>query len=138
MYSRSSVKTSYAVNKYAHPDFILIGTEQKYVWFGNTHLVETDNRRLEPGKYLLMLPGGKGLYKITEIPDSDKFTDANVPSPINDVTNPSDEIVLQGKYSIEYETRISGTQSFPRYQFETEDALSMGDVPPVIFEPHSV
>lgn len=82
-----------------------------------------------------MVPRIKVLYKIT---DSDKFTDADVPSPINDVTNPSDEIVLQGKYSIEYETRISGSQLFPRYQFETENAFSMCDAPPVIFEPHSV
>jgi hypothetical protein len=77
------------------------------------------------------------LYEVVEERDSEKFNASRVPDHIDDVNDPSDEIVLKGKYSLEDEARTSGTQSFPRYQFETEDALSMGDAPPLIFEPQS-
>lgn len=118
-----------------NPEFILIDADPKHIWVGDVHLVETTDRRLKPGKHLLTVTGGSILYEVTEVRDSDKFTASSVPNHIDDVNNPSDEVVLKGKYSLEDETHLSGTeQSFPRYQYETADALSMGDVPPLIFE----
>mgnify|MGYP007091085703 FL=1 len=119
----------------SNPAFILINADPQHIWIGDEHLVETSERRLKPGKHLLTVTGGSILYEVIEERDSEKFSASGVPDYIDDVDNPSDEIVLEGKYSLEDEAFSSGTQSFPRYQFETEAALSMGDVPPIIFEP---
>lgn len=126
----------YGLNK-ANPAFILVNADPKHIWINDEHLIETDDRRLKPGKHLLTVTGGSVLYEVVEERDSEKFSVSHVPDHIDDVNDPSDEIVLKRKYSLEDEARTSGTQSFPRYQFETEDALSMGDVPPFIFEPQS-
>jgi hypothetical protein len=121
----------------ANPAFILVDVDPKHIWIDDEHLIETDDRRLKPGKHLLTVTGGSVLYEVVEERDSEKFSDSSVPDHIDDVNDPSDEIVLKSKYSLEDEVRMSGTQSFPRYQFETEDALSMGDAPPLVFKPQS-
>jgi len=121
----------------SNPAFILINTDPQHIWIGDEHLVETSDRRLEPGKHLLTVTGGSVLYEVVEERDSEKFSASGVPDDIDDVNDPSDEIVLKSKYNLEEEVHTSGTQSFPRYQFETEAPLSIGGVPPIIFEPQS-
>jgi len=79
----------------------------------------------------------KTLYEVNKTRDSDKFSPSDVPTHIDDVNDPNDEVVLQRRYSLEDEVRTSGSQSFPRYQLETEEPLSMGDAPPIVSEPQS-
>lgn len=122
---------------YTDPEFILVNADPKHIWIDDLHLVETTHRRLQPGKHLLTVTGGKVLYEVIDVRDSETFDETDVPESVNDVTDPTDEIVLKTKYDLESEAYGSTTQSFPRYQYETEQPLTMGDSPPVIFDIHS-
>lgn len=128
---------AYAPSGYTDPEFILVDADPRHVWIDDIHLVETTNRRLQPGKYLLTVTGGKVLYEVIDVRDSDTFNEADVPDFVDDVEDPAEEVVLKTKYDLESEAHGSTTQSFPRYQYETEKPLTMGDSPPVIFNAHS-
>ena len=129
--------TPHTFSGYTDPEFILVNADTKHIWIDGLHLVETTHRRLQPGKHLLTVTGGKVLYEVIDVRDSETFDEMGVPDFVNDVPDPADEIVLKTKYDLESEAYGSTTQSFPRYQYETEQPLTMGDSPPVIFDIHS-
>lgn len=124
-------------SKYSRPEIVFVDDNPTHIWIDDSHLVETDDRRLRPGKHILTVTGTKTLYEVTEVRDSDKFDVTSVPDHIDDVEDPADEIVLETTYDFESGLLTSGTQSFPRYQYETEEVLSMGDAPPLVFEPQN-
>lgn len=121
-------------SKYTRPDVILVDDDPTHIWIDEDHLVETANRRLSSGKYLLTRVGGQMLYEVIDVRDTDAFDSSDVPDIVDDVQNPTDELVLELRYDFESVTSRSGTTSVPRYQFETESPLNMGHRPPTIFE----
>ena len=122
-------------SKYTRPEVVLVDDDPTHIWIDDDHLVETPNRRLSSGKYLLTRVGGQMLYEVIDVRNTDTFDSSDVPDIVDDVQNPTDELVLEHKYDFESVISRSGTTSVSRYQFETEAPLNMGHRPPKIFEP---
>ena len=119
-------------------EFLLVYSDPLHIWLEGDHLVETAVRRAEVGKYFLTVIGEATLYEVVEINDSeakDATEFRNVPEHIDDVQDPADELVLNARYVLSQKTSASGTHSAPRYQYETEEALNMGHIPPLVFKP---
>lgn len=116
-------------NPSPEPDFLMIHSNPTHVWIGDTHYIESNNRRAEPGK-CYYLSEGKWFFRVLENQESNE-------DPVTEygVENARDTVVVENVYQIDSDNpQNNHTDEMSRYQLETHQALSMGDVPLTPFD----
>lgn len=138
------------------PRFLMLHTQPRQLWLKDEHYIETDNRRATPGKVYHFLEPNQ-LLRVVDILEADEsITEYQV-------EDAHDTVVIEYLYDLnsqpsvvefEYEHEIGGqtyppgteyggkcdlavknqTEGMLRYQIETPEALSMGDIGMVPFE----
>lgn len=120
------------------PELVYIQADPAHIWFNKKHLIESESRRVKPGKYYLTQTGEPILHRVEEIINEEEHEEGfECPAFVDDVANPVDAVVVQHCYTLtvdDEEAFKNGSERVPRYVLETTQAISMGDVPDRVFE----
>lgn len=139
------------------PDFLMTHTQPRQIWIGTNHYIETDERRATPGKVYLF-PQLKQLSRVVDIIEADESTteyqvegshDTVVVEHLYDLNGQPSVVEhkrvceIQGRsyspgtsYKGECELTIENqAEGILRYQIESPEALTMGDIPTIPFAP---
>ena len=107
------------------PEFLMVYGGKRHIWFDGEHLVETDDRRVEVGKYYFDPNGEQLLMRVVEIAEGEREV------PVSDVADESGEVTVEILYEAGNDDELPDegrTEVLPEYLFETEEAVSMGDL----------
>lgn len=138
------------------PEFLMVHTRPRQIWIETDHYIETDTRRASPGKVYLF-PEPNHLFRVVDILEAEESVteyqvedardtvvieylyDLNGKSSVIDFNEEDDSDAGTYPPGTEYggdceSTVENQTETMLRYQIETPEALSMGDVAMIPFE----
>lgn len=112
----------------SEPELLMIN--RRHMWIDGEHYVRSDDRRAVPGKYYLVM-NHELLVRVTGVTEAEEsVTDYGV-------EDAEDTITYERLYSFPNPGSVeteSGEGSMQRYQMESAQAISMGDVGSIPFE----